>query len=111
MGGSYVPRNLSALAPDGRLVQIGLMEGAPQATVDFRKVLGRRLTITGSTLRPRSTAEKGQIAQGLRREVWPLLAAGRVAPVIHRTFPLAQAADAHRMMEASLHIGKIVLTT
>jgi NADPH2:quinone reductase len=111
MGGSYVPRNISALASDGRLVQIGLMEGAPQATVDFRKVLGRRLTITGSTLRPRSTAEKAHIAEGLRREVWPLLGSGRVAPVIHRTFPLAQASEAHRMMEASLHIGKIVLTT
>ena len=110
MGGSYVPRNLAVLATEGRLVQIGLMEGAPQAPVDFRRVLGRRLTITGSTLRPRSTAEKGGIADGLRREVWPLLASGRIAPVIHRTFPLEQAAEAHRMMEASLHVGKIVLT-
>jgi putative PIG3 family NAD(P)H quinone oxidoreductase len=111
MGGSYVPRNVSSLATGGRLVQIGLMEGVPQGTVDFRKVLGRRLTITGSTLRPRSTAEKGQIADGLRREVWPLLAAGRIKPVIHHTLALAQAAEAHRLLESSLHIGKIVLTT
>jgi NADPH2:quinone reductase len=95
---------------DGRLVQIGLMEGEAIAAIDFRRVLGRRLTITGSTLRPRSVEEKGQIADALRREVWPLLDAGAVRPVIHVTFPLAQASDAHRLMEGGEHVGKIVLT-
>ncbi len=110
VGGSYVPRNLAVLGMDGRLVQIGLMGGESSATIDFRSVLGRRLTITGSTLRPRSVPEKGKIAQDLRREVWPLIERGVVKPIVHRTFPLAQAADAHRMMEAGEHIGKIVLT-
>jgi putative PIG3 family NAD(P)H quinone oxidoreductase len=110
MGGSYVARNLSVLATDGRLVQIGLMEGDPIASIDLRRVLGRRLTITGSTLRPRTVAEKGAIAAALRREVWPLLEKGVVKPVIYRTFPLRDAAEAHRLMEASEHIGKIVLT-
>ena len=111
MGGGYVARNLACLAVDGRLVQIGLMEGDAIAPVDFRRILGRRLTITGSTLRPRSIQEKGAIAAALRREVWPLLDAGAVKPVIARLFPLADAADAHRLMESSEHIGKIVLTT
>lgn len=111
VGGSYVPRNLSALAVDGRLVVIGLMEGPPEAPVDFRKILGRRLTLTGSTLRPRSVAEKAAIARAVAAEVWPLVTDGRVRPVVHRTFPLAEAAAAHRLMEASEHIGKILLTT
>jgi putative PIG3 family NAD(P)H quinone oxidoreductase len=111
VGGSYVARNLSLLAMDGRLVQIGFMEGEPTAPVDFRRVLGRRLTITGSTLRPRSIDEKGQIAAALRREVWPLIERGVVRPVVYRTFPLADAARAHRLMESSEHVGKIVLTT
>jgi NADPH2:quinone reductase len=110
IGGSYVARNLAALAVDGRLVQIGLMEGEAVAAVDFRRILGRRLTITGSTLRPRTIEEKAQIAAALRREVWPLLDAGAVRPVIYRTFPLHEAAAAHRVMEASEHVGKIVLT-
>jgi NADPH:quinone reductase len=110
VGGEYVSRNLAALALDGRLVQIGLM-GGEAAPVDFRRVLGRRLTVTGSTLRPRTVAEKGDIAAALRQEVWPLLDAGRVKPVIYRTFPLQDAAAAHRLMESSEHIGKIVLTT
>ena len=109
MGGSYVNRNLAALAVDGRLVQIGLM-GGESASVDLRRVLGRRLTLTGSTLRPRSIEEKGQIAAALAREVWPLLEAGQVKPIVYRTFPLAEAAAAHRLMESSEHIGKIVLT-
>ncbi len=108
VGGDYVARNLAALAMDGRLVQIGLM-GGNAAPVDFRMVLGRRLTITGSTLRPRSVKEKGAIAAALRAEVWPLVEQGRVRPVIFRTFPLIQAPDAHRLMESSEHIGKIVL--
>jgi NADPH:quinone reductase len=109
MGGSYVPRNLSILATGGRLVQIGLLAGDPIAAVDLRRVLGRRLTITGSTLRARTVDEKGQIATALRREVWPLLESGQVAPRIAATFPLADAAAAHRLMESSTHIGKIVL--
>jgi putative PIG3 family NAD(P)H quinone oxidoreductase len=108
IGGDYVARNLAALAMDGRLVQIGLM-GGEAAPLDFRRILSRRLTVTGSTLRPRSVQEKGQIAAALRQEVWPLLEQGRVKPVIHQTFPLVQAAAAHRMMEASEHVGKIVL--
>jgi len=110
VGGSYVDRNLAALATDGRLVVIGFMEGKPSATVDLRRILGRRLTITGSTLRPRSVEDKGAIANALRREVWPLLENGRVKPIVHSTFPLAEAAAAHRLMESSEHIGKIVLT-
>jgi putative PIG3 family NAD(P)H quinone oxidoreductase len=108
MGGSYLPRNLAALAVDGRLVVIGLM-GGETASIDLRRVLGRRLTITGSTLRPRSVEEKGQIAAALAREVWPLIEAGRVKPILYKTFPLADAAAAHRLMESSEHIGKIVL--
>ena len=111
VGGSYVARNLEALATDGRLVQIGFMSGESTAHVDFRRILTRRLTITGSTLRPRTVEEKGQIAAALRTEVWPLLVRGVVKPVIHRVFPLANAADAHRLMESSEHVGKIVLAT
>jgi NADPH2:quinone reductase len=95
---------------DGRLVQIGFMSGQSDGTVDFRRVLSRRLTITGSALRPRTIEEKGEIATALRREVWPLFDRGQVKPIVHRTFPLAAAADAHRLMESSTHIGKIVLT-
>jgi putative PIG3 family NAD(P)H quinone oxidoreductase len=109
VGGSYVDRNLTALDMDGRLVVIGFLEGKPSATVDLRKILGRRLTITGSALRPRSVQEKGAIADALRREVWPLLEQGIVKPVVYRTFPLAEAAAAHRLMESSEHVGKIVL--
>jgi putative PIG3 family NAD(P)H quinone oxidoreductase len=109
IGGDYLDRNLRALAVDGRLVQIGLM-GGDRATIDLRRILGRRLTLTGSTLRPRSVAEKGAIAAALRREVWPLLESGRVTPIVYRTFPLREAAEAHRLMESSGHIGKIVLT-
>jgi putative PIG3 family NAD(P)H quinone oxidoreductase len=109
VGGSYTNRNLAALGMDGRLVVIGFMEGEPMAAIDLRRVLGRRLTITGSALRPRSVQEKGAIAASLQREVWPLLERGVVKPVVHRTFPLAAAAAAHRLMESSEHIGKIVL--
>jgi len=109
MGGSYLPRNLAALAMDGRLVQIGLM-GGETASIDLRRVLGRRLTITGSTLRPRTVEEKGQIAAALEREVWPLLEQGIIKPIVYRTFPLQDAPAAHRLMESSEHIGKVVLT-
>jgi putative PIG3 family NAD(P)H quinone oxidoreductase len=109
IGADYLDRNLRALAIDGRLVQIGLMSGS-EARLDLRRVLARRLTITGSTLRPRSVEEKGAIAAALQREVWPLLESGRVQPIVYRTFPLTQASDAHRLMESSEHVGKIVLT-
>jgi len=111
VGGSYVLRNVSVLATEGRLVQIALMEGQATSPIDFRRVLTRRLTITGSTLRPRTVAEKAAIAAGVLAEVWPLVSAGRVRPVVQRTFPLDEAAAAHRLMESSGHIGKILLTT
>ena len=109
VGGDYIARDLAALAVEGRLVVIGFM-GGDTATLDFRRILGRRLTITGSTLRPRTVAEKGEIATALRREVWPLLERGAVQPVVYKTFPLEQAAAAHALMESSEHVGKIVLT-
>jgi putative PIG3 family NAD(P)H quinone oxidoreductase len=108
VGGEYVQRNLEALAPEGRLVQIGLQGGA-KAQVNFVHVLQKRLTITGSTLRSRSPEEKGRIARELKAHVWPLLATGIVKPIIHAVFPLDRAADAHRVLDASEHIGKIVL--
>lgn len=108
VGGDYIPRNLKALAPDGRLVQIAFLTG-PKAEVNFAPLMVRRLTITGSTLRPQSVAAKAAIAQDLLQEVWPLLSAGRIAPVFDSLFPLEQAADAHTRMESSAHIGKIVL--
>jgi putative PIG3 family NAD(P)H quinone oxidoreductase len=108
VGGDYAPRNLAALAQDGRLVQIGLM-GGTTATVDLNRLMRRRLTITGSTLRPRSVEEKGDIAAALLDQVWPLLDDGHVRPIIYRTFPLREAAEAHRLMESSEHVGKIVL--
>ncbi len=109
VGGDYIPRNLDCLAIDGRLVQIAFLKGS-RAEVDLMAVLRRRLTITGSTLRPRSVEEKGAIARALREHVWPLIERGTVKPIIHATFPLARAADAHRMMERGEHIGKIILT-
>jgi putative PIG3 family NAD(P)H quinone oxidoreductase len=109
VGGGYLPRNLEVLAADGRLVQIGLIGGA-KAQINMAIVLQRRLTVTGSTLRPRSVAEKGAIATALRERVWPLLESGAVAPVIFQTFPLRDAAAAHRVMESGAHIGKLVLT-
>jgi len=109
VGGEYTARNLEALALEGRLVVIGLLGGA-QAAISLTPILQRRLTVTGSTLRPRSVAEKGAIARALLERVWPLLDAGTVAPVVHATFPLERAGDAHRLMESSAHVGKIVLT-
>jgi NADPH:quinone reductase len=108
VGGDYVARNLSVLATDGRLVQIAFLKGST-ATIDLGDVMRRRLTITGSTLRPRSPAEKGAIAAALKERVWPLLASGAIRPVIHAVVPLEGAAAAHRLMESSEHIGKIVL--
>ena len=109
MGAPYLDRNLRALAVEGRLVEIGLMGGS-ETSIDLRRLIARRLTVTGSTLRPRSVEEKGTIADALRQQVWPLLEAGTVKPIVYRTVPLRHAADAHRLMESSEHIGKIVLT-
>jgi NADPH2:quinone reductase len=108
VGADYFSRNIDCLAMNGRLVQIGLISG-PKAEVNLTSVLQRRLTITGSTLRARSVAEKGALAREVETHVWPLLAGGRVAPVIDRVFPLIQAADAHRRLESGDHVGKIVL--
>ena len=109
VGGDYVARNLDLLALEGRLVQIAFLK-ASKTEIDLMQVMRRRLTLTGSTLRPRSVAEKGAIAAALETHVWPRLAAREVAPVIHAAFPLAEAAEAHRLMESGAHIGKIVLT-
>ena len=108
IGGEYLNRNVSCMKPDGRLVQIALMGGA-KGELNLGRVMMNRLTVTGSTLRARSVAFKGEIAAALREKVWPLLEAGDIAPVIHRTFPLAEAAAAHALMEESSHIGKIIL--
>lgn len=108
VGGDYTLRNLELLGDDGRLVQIAFVKSS-RVEIDLMPVMRRRLTITGSTLRPRSVPAKRAIALALETRVWPLLAAGTVAPVIHAVLPLAQAADAHRMMEEGQHIGKIVL--
>jgi NADPH2:quinone reductase len=109
VGAPYMTRNVRCLAMDGRLVIIAFLEGSKVDGFDFMPVMRKRLIITGSTMRPRSTAEKGAIATELRDKVWPVLSQGRCAPPIYATFPLAQAADAHRLMEGSTHIGKIVL--
>jgi NADPH2:quinone reductase len=108
VAGDYIPREVECLADDGRIVIIALLGGA-KAPVDLSAVLRRRLTITGSTLRPRPAAFKAEIASKLRSIVWPLIEAGRIRPVVHSTFPLARASDAHALMESSTHIGKIVL--
>jgi NADPH2:quinone reductase len=108
VGGDYVAREMSCLADDGRIVIIALLGGA-KANVDLGQVLRRRLTITGSTLRPRPVAFKARIARELRERVWPLLEAGRIRPVIYKTFPLEEAAAAHTLMESSGHVGKIML--
>ena len=109
VGGDYIPRSVQAMAVDGRHVSIAFLRGA-KAEVDFNAVMRKRLTLTGSTLRPRPVSEKGEIASKLREQVWPKLADGSIRPVIHSTFPLAEAARAHDLMESSTHIGKIVLT-
>jgi NADPH2:quinone reductase len=111
VAGSYVSRNVRALARDGRLIIIATQGGNTDPDLDFRLVMMKRITITGSTMRARTRAEKAAVAEGLLHNVWPKLNEGACAPVIEANFPLAQAADAHRLMEAGSHIGKIVLTT
>ena len=108
VGGPYIPRNLKALADDGRLVQIAFLQG-PKTEVNFVQLMTRRLTFTGSTLRPQSDLAKAKIAQQLRDVVWPLLSHGKIAPVMDSTFNMTEAAAAHSRMESSAHIGKIVL--
>ncbi|MBV1865891.1 MAG: NAD(P)H-quinone oxidoreductase [Rhodobacteraceae bacterium] len=109
VGGSYIPRNIKSLALEGRLVQIAFLE-APVAELNFAFIMMKRLTMTGSTLRPQSDLAKAQIADALRTEIWPMLDGGTVKPVMDSTYPMARAADAHARMEGSTHIGKIVLT-
>jgi putative PIG3 family NAD(P)H quinone oxidoreductase len=108
VGGDYIERNYEAAAVEGRIVQIAF-QGNPRANVNFVRIMLKRLVHTGSTLRARTVADKAAIARALEAKVWPLIAAGKVKPVIYRTFPLAQASAAHALMETSTHIGKIVL--
>jgi NADPH2:quinone reductase len=108
VGGSYTPKNLRILARDGRLVYIHYFEG-PKTEIDLSLIVGRHLTITGSGLRPQPVEKKAAIAQALERIAWPLISEGKIKPVIDRVFPLEEAADAHRLMESSTHIGKIML--
>jgi NADPH:quinone reductase-like Zn-dependent oxidoreductase len=110
VGGDYLPRNLDCLAEDGRHVSIAVQRGAT-AELNIGAIMRRRLTLTGSTLRPRSTEFKSLVAEELLRNVWPHVTSGRLRPVVDATFPLEAAADAHRRMEAGEHVGKIVLVT
>jgi len=109
VGGDYFARNIDSLATEGRLVYIAFLRGG-KVEFNIEPVMRKRLTVTGSTLRPRLVAEKGAIARAVEAEIWPHVAAGRVKPLIHARFPLAEAAKAHALMETNAHIGKIVLT-
>ncbi|MSP05673.1 MAG: NAD(P)H-quinone oxidoreductase [Acetobacteraceae bacterium] len=109
VGAPYADKNISSLAMDGRLVFIAFLEGSRTEKLNLLNIMTRRLTLTGSTMRPRTTAQKGAIADDLRAKVWPLLNAGKCAPVIHKVFPLREAAEAHALMESSTHVGKIIL--
>jgi putative PIG3 family NAD(P)H quinone oxidoreductase len=110
VGGPYFPRNVEVLATEGRLVEIATLQGA-KAELNIQTIMQRRLTITGSTLRARPIADKGAIAEAVHRHVWPLLESGAVKPILYATFPLRDASEAHRVMESSAHIGKLVLIT
>ncbi len=110
VGGSYFPKNLEALAIEGRLVQIAFLEGA-DVSFNLSKLMSKRLTVTGSTLRPRSIEDKGRIARELRERVWPLFENGKLKVLVDRVFPFEKLSDAHRLMESSSHIGKIIVTT
>ena len=111
VGGDYIPRNVSVLALEGRLVQIAFLRDSRVESFNFMPMMLKRLTLTGSTLRPRSVEQKRVIAENLKRDVWPLLEAGTVRPQVHATFPLEQAREAHALMESSAHLGKIMLVT
>ena len=108
VGGSYVQRNIDVMNWDGWIVQIAWLE-SPKVQANFMKLMLKRLTWTGSTLRPRTVAQKGSIARSLEEKVWPFISSGKIKPIVHSTFPLAEAAEAHRLMESSAHIGKIIL--
>jgi NADPH:quinone reductase len=110
VGGAYIEKNISLLAVEGRLVQIAFLQGSKVSDFDFMPVMLRRLTITGSTLRPRSVEKKASIANSLREHIWPLLESGKIKIVIHKIFQFSEAAEAHRMMERGEHLGKIVLS-
>src|SRR5262249_15997561 len=110
VGADYFARNLDVLAIEGRLVEIATLHGV-KAEVNLQAIMARRLTITGSTLRPRPVADKAAIASELKQHVWPPLEAGAVKPIVHQTFPLRDAAEAHRVMESSVHTGKLLLIT
>jgi putative PIG3 family NAD(P)H quinone oxidoreductase len=110
VGGTYIEKNISLLAIKGRLVQIAFLDGSKVQDFDFMPVMVRRLTITGSTLRPRSVEEKARIANALREQIWPLLESGKIKIVVHQVFPFSQVAEAHRMMERGENMGKIVLS-
>jgi putative PIG3 family NAD(P)H quinone oxidoreductase len=109
VGAPYAPRNIECLAPRGRLVQIAVQQGAA-ATVNLAKIMQKRLTVTGSTMRPRTVADKAQIARELEKHVWPLLESGRVKVIVDRVFPFADVVSAHRYLEAGAHIGKVILS-
>jgi NADPH2:quinone reductase len=111
VGAPYLARNIASLAVEGRLVQIAFLQGSQVEALNFMPVMLKRLTLTGSTLRARSTELKAAIAEGLKRDVWPLLDAGKVKPIVHATFPLERAREAHELMESSAHLGKIMLST
>lgn len=111
VGGTYLQRNMSVMAAEGRLVQIGFLQSATVESFDMRPIMLRRLTLTGSTLRARSVQQKAEVAEALREKIWPLLDEGLVKPRIFATFPLEQARQAHEMMESSAHLGKILLVT
>ena len=108
-GGDFVPKELKSLADEGRLVMIAFLRGM-KTEIDLSVIMSKRLQITGSTLRPRTVEFKGQVAKSLRERIWPLIEAGKIKPVVYKTFPLAEASEAHKLMETSQHIGKIVLT-
>jgi NADPH:quinone reductase len=108
VGGDYVPRELGCLADDGRLVLIAFL-GGTRATLDMTDILRRRLTITGSTLRPRPVDVKAAVARSLEERVWPLIESGKIRPVVHASFALEDAAQAHALMESSTHVGKLIL--
>ena len=111
VGGPYIPKNISLLALDGRLVQIAFLQGSMVEKFNLLPVMVKRLTLTGSTLRPRTLAQKAAVARELRDKVWPLLDSGAVKPLIHATFPTEQTREAHALMESSAHLGKIMVTT
>lgn len=108
VGGDYIEKNIKACAPDGRIVNIAFLRG-PKAEINFMPIMLKRLTLTGSTLRPQPIERKGEIARQLKKTVWPLIEAGRVKPMIHKVFPLKDAHTAHELMESSAHIGKIMI--